>query len=115
MSQSIRDKHRAAMHYYDCAMIARRRGLEHAQRELLLLALEAEEECAMHFLSRLDKEPTRSILFLSAASIAAQLGLWNKAHSIAVAGISDYTPAYQRDELHNLAHFIDMRRKKQQP
>ena len=66
--------HRQAMDLAEQASLARRNGDDAAARALFLKAFQKERAAAEYFAGRLDEEPTRSVLFRSAASLAIDIG-----------------------------------------
>ena len=66
--------HREAMHHAERARIARLEGKEAEMAELMRRALELEREAAYGLLQEFQAEPTRSVLFRSAAALALECG-----------------------------------------
>jgi hypothetical protein len=80
--------HNEAMKLYDSALAARRSGDEQAFNRDVLAALEAESGAARIFADELGLEPTRSVLFRSAATIAMTAGVYDKALELSAAGLA---------------------------
>ena len=91
--------HRAAMSAMDSAESARRRKDRGAEKVALREALALETGAAE---LAPDHEPTRSVLYRSAACIAVELGDTAEAHRLARAGLRDSTPAEIRAEILSL-------------
>jgi len=66
--------HKQAMDIAEEAYIEQIKGSLDRAKELYAAAYEAERKAAMEFESRHDMEPTRSVLFRSAASLALASG-----------------------------------------
>jgi hypothetical protein len=69
-------------------------------------AFEYEHKAAMFYLNVLEKEPTRSILFRSAASLAIQCGKFNEAKQLINIGLSGKPPKIIAIELKALQEQI---------
>lgn len=97
---NVTDMHSRAMELYDAALAARRAGDEDAFRKNVNLALEAEAAAAEDFAKTHGLEPTRSILYRSAATIAMTACSFAKALEFSAAGLAaDSVPAAIRAEL----------------
>lgn len=90
-------EHRAAMEAYDAYEAARKQGRHAAARAALLHALALETTAAGGVPAEL--EPTRSVLFRSAASIALQAGLPADARHLIAEGLRGSPPAAIKREL----------------
>lgn len=91
--------HAKAMELYDAALIARRSGNEEEFRLQLNAALQEETAAATQFAAETDLEPTRSILFRSAATLALTAYAFDKALELSAAGLAGTAPATIRAEL----------------
>lgn len=91
--------HRQAMGLLDNALEAKLLGNEAAERSLVLKAFEAARNAAFCLLDQLDLEPTRAILFRSAASLAARCQDYAEAGRLAHAGLMGFPPPDVREEL----------------
>ena len=98
----VRDTHRRAMTLLDEANLARMRGDEAQSRELRRQAFEMEKEAAEMLLDSLDKEPTRSILFRSAAILALDCEEYTDAERLIAAGLRGSPPEAVAEQLHEL-------------
>jgi hypothetical protein len=79
--------HDTAMDLADKADRARRNGDATESKRLLTEAFCHERDAAMEFDNVEDMEPTRSVLFRSAASLAFEAGLLEEARIMAVKGL----------------------------
>lgn len=94
------DRHALAMSHYDTALTARAAGDESTFRSAVVLALEEEAAAAKVFEADHAVEPTRSILYRSAATIALTACEFSRALELAASGLaSPSTPAEIRAEL----------------
>ena len=94
----ISSLHDQAMDIAEAAFDARRRSPESA-RALFRQALELEAKAAMLLADQADYEPTRSVVFRSAASLALNCGDLPQARRLAIQGISGNPPREIADEL----------------
>jgi hypothetical protein len=99
---STRDLHRQAMEQFESALLARRRGDEARTRTLLTEALRLEASAAESLAADYSLEPTRSILYRSAASLAMQIGDNQAAKRYVEAGLKGHPPTAIGDELATL-------------
>ena len=98
--------HRAAMEKADEAMVARREGrLEEANR-LFREALRLESEAAMTLMESPEEEPTRSVLFRSAASLAINGEMPAYAAYLIACGLDGNPPPEIREELRELLRTV---------
>lgn len=102
MSATATNLHDAAMAMADDALAARRRGDSVAAKELFGRASEAEEQAARAVAAAENVEPTRSILFRSAASLALEAGRVNDAERLVTAGLAGNPPEDVAEELREL-------------
>ena len=98
-TRSTKDLHDEAMTLYEASLLARRAGNEHRVTDLLTQAFQLEAAAADNVIDELALEPTRSILHRSAASLALQLGDFEKAISYAAEGLRGRVPDEIRAEL----------------
>jgi hypothetical protein len=73
--RTIKNIHREAMEHTDLALVARRQGDEIAASSYFRRAYELELQAASSFLDKPNDEPTRSILYRSAATLALDCNL----------------------------------------
>ncbi len=108
--KSINELHEAAMDLADQAFIARRKGDSDAANKLSRKAYEQELEAAEQLRDDLNAEPSRSVLYRSAASLAMECGETREAErliSIALIGNPPYEIA---EELRNLLEQVNFDR-----
>ncbi|HPT73079.1 MAG TPA: hypothetical protein PLE74_12455 [Candidatus Cloacimonadota bacterium] len=109
MLQEIERIHDEAMGLLDKSHIATlEKNIEFA-RQLKLQAFEKEKEAANCLLSD-NVEPSRSILFRSAASLAYDLGLFGEAEKLACIGLIGFPPEWVAEELRDLYENINQGR-----
>lgn len=94
--------HRQAMELADEAADARRRGLDDNYLRLSLEALEKEAAAAMMLEHSYDLEPTRSVLFRSAASLALDIRDFRRAEQLIAAALRGSPPSEIAEELRDL-------------
>ena len=75
----VSKSHTKAMDLAEQAMVAKARRQPTKARDLFAQALLSERKAAMHLLDRTDDEPSRSVLFRSAASLAFHAGEFREA------------------------------------
>lgn len=107
----LRSQHREAMHHAERARIARLEGKEAEMGELMRRALELEREAAYGLLQEFQAEPTRSVLFRSAAALALECGETEEARRLAFQGLAGSPPKEIADELHDIVEEEQFRRR----
>ena len=80
---NVRDTHRAAMRCAEQAKLASRAGHDVEASNLIRQAFELEREAAQLLLQSFDVEPTRSVLYRSAATLALECGEFAEARRLA--------------------------------
>ena len=98
--------HRQAMDLAEQASLARRNGDDAAARALFLEAFQKERAAAEYFAGRLDEEPTRSVLFRSAASLAIDIGDPESARLLIARALAGRPPVAIANELRELLETI---------
>lgn len=98
----IRDKHRAAMRYAERAKVASQAGHDVEASSLIRQAFELEREAAQLLLQSFDVEPTRSVLYRSAATLALECGEYVEARRLAHQGLAGNPPQEIFDEIHEI-------------
>ena len=78
--------------------------------ELMRRALELEREAAYGLLQEFQAEPTRSVLFRSAAALALECGETEEARRLAFQGLAGSPPKEIVDELHDIVEEEQFRR-----
>ncbi|MDP3115469.1 MAG: hypothetical protein Q8M98_11975 [Candidatus Cloacimonadaceae bacterium] len=109
MLQVIEKIHDEAMEIIDKSHIATLSGDIELAKQLKLQAYEKEKEAANCLLNDYI-EPSRSILFRSAASLAYDLGLFGEAEKLACMGLIGFPPEWVADELRDLYENINQGR-----
>jgi len=94
--------HRAAMATADEAYDARRKGDRALSHVLFTTAFEQERAAAEALVADVDREPTRSILLRSAATLALKATLHREAERLIAIGLSGNPPDDIADELRDL-------------
>lgn len=103
MSEHAATKHHnRAMRFTDRAIDARRQGDAVAAKVLFRKAYWSERRAAEAFADRLDFEPTRSILYRSAAVLAADSGYPEEAERLCRVALAGSPPACVAAELRDL-------------
>ena len=98
----IREKHEEAMDLAEKAFLAKRQGDEKAYKDLTVQALKLEAEAAHAVRDDLGAEPTRSVLYRSAASLAFQAKKFREAEQLVTNGLAGNPPEEIADELRDL-------------
>lgn len=86
--QVAESAHRRAMELVDAAFLARRSGDSQSEREYNLQALEKECQAANAIAERHDLEPSRSVLYRSAATLAYRCDRLREAERLAACALS---------------------------
>ena len=94
--------HNHAMDLAEEAAIEQMRGNADRANELYAAAFESERKAAMAFEARHDMEPTRSVLFRSAASLALEFGDVKSAEKMIAQGLVGNPPEEIANELRDL-------------
>ena len=99
------------MELVDAAFLARRSGDIRQEREYHLQALEKERQAADAIAERYDLEPSRSVLYRSAATLAYRCGELREAERLAGCALSgEHAPSEIVHELRELMEAINRRR-----
>lgn len=107
---NISELHNKAMDLAELATLTRLRGeIEHAD-ELTRQAYELEKQTAEIYANDFPEEPTRSVLYRSAASLALECGDARSAQKLIIAGLSGEPPAEIEDELKDLFEQVNFAR-----
>ena len=97
-----RELHDRAMSYMDEALAAKRAGRHDEAQNFLRQAFELERQAAEDVEADENSEPSRSILYRSAATLAFRCGLPHVAHDLAQSGLCGDPPASVRAELESV-------------
>lgn len=107
---AIKQLHRTAMAFLDRAEMAKIRGNPEDAPPLLLEAYQMERQAAELAENDLTLEPTRSVLFRSAAALAKKCGLLREAEKLVCIGLAGDAPQAIAEELRDLFEEINYRR-----
>lgn len=105
---TVRELHHQAMDLASESFLARQSGDTEKEVELAAASLELEERAARMLPIGPDSEPTRSILFRSAATLAHQAGQDERALVLIQDGLTGETPAEIEQELLELKAQIEL-------
>ncbi|OQY55488.1 MAG: hypothetical protein DRR08_04435 [Candidatus Parabeggiatoa sp. nov. 2] len=101
-SDQVNEWHSKAMDIAEQGFIAQRKGQLDKAKQFSKKALQYEREAAMLLLSDYDIEPTRSVLFRSAACLALDFGNYREAERMIAFGLSGNPPPEILEELREL-------------
>ena len=102
--------HKKAMDRAEEAEYAKRQGNLPKYKALLVEAWQLESEAANNYLMKSEFEPTRSVLFRSAASMAVELNEWRSAEQLISAALFGNPPAEIAEELRDFSETVNFRR-----
>jgi len=102
--------HNQAMNFAEEAEFERAAGNREQAKELYAKAFELEKRAAKEFESRYDMEPTRSVLFRSAASLAMECGDVRLAEKMIAQGLAGEPPEEIANELRDLLEQVYFQR-----
>ena len=108
MIESIKTKkvHREAMILMQNALVAEVKGDNITALRLFSAAFDLERAAALDLTNALEKEPTRSVLFRSAASLAMNCGRFEEGEAMIALGLLGNPPRDIADELRDVAKKI---------
>lgn len=104
-----RELHNKAMEFTDLALVARVKGDVNQVSSYFRQALSHELQAAEYYKDRIDLEPTRSVLYRSAASLALDCKDWRLAEQLISTGLVGDPPEEIAEELRDLqqqVHFL---------
>ena len=107
---NIKQIHRQAMELSDLALLERMKGSPEAAARYLQSAYELESEAADTLLNELGAEPSRSVLYRSAATLAKDCGRLAEAEKLVHRALAGNPPADIADELRDLLEQITFQR-----
>jgi hypothetical protein len=107
---TIKELHREAMERTDLALAAQRAGDAEKGQSLLRTAYELESQAAHLASQKPDSEPTKSILYRSAASIALDCGLNREAERLICEALRGNPPDAIANELRDLLEKVNFGR-----
>lgn len=107
---TVRDQHREAMGLADRADLEKRRGNLDSARLLYAQAFDLEKSAAVLLAARYNDEPSRSILYRSAASLAIDSQQLDEAERLIATALSGFPPSDIADELRDLLEQVYFQR-----
>ncbi len=108
--KSIRKLHKEAMDLAEMALVAKLRGNLTQSDQLFRQAFEKESQAARLVPDEPSAEPTRSILYRSAATLALDCGEWREAERLIAAGLAGEPPEEIAEELRELFTTVRVQR-----
>ena len=103
---AVQRLHEQAVDLAEKAFSAQRKGDNESAQGLFLHALALEWHCASLFPATRESEPTRSVLYRSAASLAYHAQKYHHADQLIVRGLRGYPPSDIHEELRALHDII---------
>lgn len=100
--QNAEQLHRESMKYAEQALLAKARGETEAAQELFHLAFETERDAANQLADQLEMEPSRSVLFRSAAALALDCGEMREAERLVAQALVGTPPEDIAEELRDV-------------
>lgn len=107
---TINDLHMKAVDLAEEAFLLKKAGNIKEAKNLFIQALEIEERAAFMLPPQKDSEPSRSIIFRSAASLALNSGEYEKADWLVANGLAGFPPIEISEELKILYEEINFQR-----
>ena len=108
--QEVNDLHRKAMELADLAEEAKRAGISDKYLELTREALDLESQAARRLVGETSLEPSRSVLFRSAATLAMDAGEIRIAEQLIAAALAGNPPSELAEELRDLLEDVYFQR-----
>ena len=105
------DLHEKAMEFYDEGFFARREDKKSLAKEKFRKALELEIQAAETLKDKLDIEPSRSVLYRSAASMAMSCEEYRQAEKLIATALAGNPPEEIAEELRDLLEEVNLRKK----
>jgi hypothetical protein len=103
---SVRSYHDEAIRSAQMAMVALQQGKQEEHQKLIQRAMQFETNAANLVPDEKSAEPTRSILYRSAASFAYQAGDYAEAERLVFKGLAGYPPAAVKQQLLDVQQMI---------
>lgn len=103
--------HEKAMEFWDEGFFAKREGKLSLANEKFRQALKFEIEAAEILKDKLDEEPSRSVLYRSAASMAMSCEEYRQAEKLIATALSGNPPEEIAEELRDLLEEVNLRKK----
>ena len=105
------DLHEKAMEFYDEGFFARRDGKNNLAKENFRKALELEVQAAEMLKDKLEIEPSRSVLYRSAASMAMSCEEYRQAEKLIATALAGNPPEEIAEELRDLLEQVNLKQK----
>lgn len=105
---SVRSYHDDAIRAAQMAMVALQQGKQEEHQKLIQRAMQLETSAADLVPDEKSAEPTRSILYRSAASFAYQAGEYEEAERLVFKGLAGYPPASIKQQLLEVQQMIQV-------
>ncbi len=109
--KDINDLHDKAMEFWDEGFFARRESKKALAQEKFRKALELETQAAEMLKDKLDEEPSRSVLYRSAASMAMSCEEYRQAEKLIATALAGNPPEEIAEELRDLLEEVNLRKK----
>jgi hypothetical protein len=110
--EDIQELHKEAMDLAEMAFVAKLKGDPESAENLLREAYKKESDSAKLLVDEYDFEPTRSILFRSAASLAMECNDLQGAEELIAFGLSGNPPEEIAEELRDLLEKVNFQTRK---
>jgi len=107
---TVDDLHKKAMDLAEAGFLAHKKGQLEQAKIWFQKALELEKQAANLLSQNQNAEPTRTILYRSAAALAYHSEQYDLADELIMKGISDYSPPEIKQELKELAKKVTFQR-----
>ena len=108
---NINDLHDEAMEFSDQAFFAKRKGDLASAIEFSRQAMELETQAAEMLKDDLNEEPSRSVLYRSAASMAMSCEEYRQAEKLIATALAGNPPEEIAEELRDLLEEVNLRKK----
>lgn len=102
--------HKQAMDFAEEASFKQAAGRDDEAKRLYARAYELERQAAESLNNKMDLEPTRSILFRSAASLALDCGEYRQAERLLARGLAGDPPPEIAEEIRDLFEQVNLQR-----
>jgi hypothetical protein len=110
MNTELENLHREAMSIASQAFVVRLQGQDSVAQDLTREAFHKEKQVALSVVDNYDLEPTRSVLFRSAASLALECNELREAEKLVCAGLMGDPPYEIAEELRDLLEKVNFQR-----
>ena len=107
----INDLHDQAMEFFDQAFFAKRKGNMKSAKKFSRRAFELETQAAEMLKDKLEIEPSRSVLYRSAASMAISCEEYQQAEKLIATALTGNPPEEIAEELRDLLKEANIKRK----